>query len=88
MGHMSNGAYWQWVHRGQWGTGVIWTGTMGYRVCSTGVWGTWAMGHIGNGVQRTWGTWAMGYGGNGVQKVWSTWAMGHRGNGVPPRVNI
>ena len=43
-------------------------------VLGTGVWGTWAIGAQGYGVQGVWAMWAMGYRG-----------MGHMGNGAHGR---
>ena len=68
-------------------------GPIGYGV--QGVWATWAMGHMGNGIQG----WAMrptgGYGYRGMgykgygpcgqwdTGVWATWAMGPMGDLLP-----
>ena len=70
MGHMGNGSYWQWGHRGQWGVGYSGYGAHGQ-------WSTWAMGVMGYRVKGTvgMGTWAVGNmgkgdtGNNGVQGV-------------------
>ena len=56
MGHMGNEA-----HRGM-GTGVWAT----WAIAAQGVWGTRAMGHMGNRSHGQWGTWAMGPMGNGA----------------------
>ena len=46
MGHMGKGV-----------SCVILKIEMGY----LGGWGTWAMGHMGNGAHGQWGTWAIGH---------------------------
>ena len=38
-----------------------------------GGWGTWPMGHMGDGAHGQWGTWTTGHMGNG------TWAKGYHG---------
>ena len=95
MGHISNGAYGQWGHRGQWSTGIGYIGNDTHRgkvvqeVWVQGVWCTWPIrptGGMGTGVWGTGvlGTWAIGhngYRGYGVQGVWATGGMGHIGNG-------
>ena len=36
-------------------------------------WGTWVMGHMGDGAHGQWGTWTTGHMGNGA------WAKGYHG---------
>ena len=77
MGHMGNGAYGQWGHRGQWGTGHMCNDTHRGKVVQ-GVWvqgygaHTWAMGHMGDVAQGTMGYRGIGYRRYGLQGVWGT----------------
>ena len=67
-GHMVNGAYWQWGHRGNGIQGVWDTWVMGHM--GNGAMGYGVQGHMGNGTQGTMGYRAMGTG-VGVQGVWT-----------------